>query len=108
MDLKDKIRVVLRDHYGSFSTYLESKYENVLTENLISGDSNDKKKWATYNQVILELKNNIKNMLMVKELQYKLTDNLDPNDVCISVLENVKNANPELERLYYKIKNFKK
>lgn len=107
MELKDKIRSVLRNNYGSFNTYLEHKYENILTENLILGDYDKKIKWATYNQVILELKNNIKNMLIVKELQYKLTDNLDPNDVCISVLENIKNSNPELERLYHKINNFK-
>ena len=45
-------------------------------------------------------------MLKVKELQYKLTENTNPNEVCIEVLETVKERTPELERLYYKIKNF--
>jgi hypothetical protein len=45
-------------------------------------------------------------MLKVKEIQYKLTDNLDPKDVIIEVIEPVKSFTPELERLYFKIKSF--
>jgi hypothetical protein len=106
MNLKEKIRVVLREHYGDFNTYLEHEYENKLTENLIVGDIKRKRAWVTYNQVILELKNTLKDMLKVKELQYKLTENEDPNEMCIQVLETVKGLSPELERLYYKIRNF--
>lgn len=106
MELKDKIKLVLREHYGDFNSYLEHKYECKLTESLIVGDIDEKMAWATYNQVILELKNNLKNMLKVKELQYKLTENSDPNIACIEVLETYKTKTPELERLYYKIKNF--
>ena len=106
MNLKTKIRLVLKEHYGEFNSYLEHEYENKLTENLIIGNLDNKKAWATYNQVILELKNTLKDMLKVKELQYKLTDNSDPNEVCIEVLETVKERSPELERLYNKIKNF--
>lgn len=106
MDIKGKIRKVLREYYGDFNTYLEHEYENKLTENLILGNLDNKKAWVTYNQVILELKNNLKDMLKVKELQYKLTENTNPNEVCIEVLETVKERTPELERLYYKIKNF--
>ena len=106
MDIKGKIRKVLREYYGDFNTYLEHEYENKLTENLILGNLDKKKAWVTYNQVILELKNNLKDMLKVKELQYKLTENTNPNEVCIEVLETVKERTPELERLYYKIKNF--
>ena len=106
MNLKAKIRLVLREHYGEFNTYLEHEYENKLTENLIIGDMNNKKAWMTYNQVILELKNTLKDMLKVKELQYKLTENLNPNEVCIEVLETLPSRTPELERLYYKIRNF--
>lgn len=106
MNLKDKIRLVLREHYGDFNSYLEHEYEIKLTENLIIGDIEKKKAWATYNQVILEFKNNLKNMLKVKELQYKLTENSDPNEVCIEVIETYKYKTPELERLYDKIKNF--
>ena len=106
MNLKTKIRLVLKEHYGEFNSYLEHEYENKLTENLIVGNLDNKKAWATYNQVILELKNTLKDMLKVKELQYKLTDNSDPNEVCIEVLETVKERSVELERLYNKIRNF--
>lgn len=106
MILKDKIRQVLREHYGGFNTYLEHEYEDTLTENLFVGDMENKQAWATYNQVILELKNTLKDMLKVKELQYKLTENVNPSKVCIEVIEDVKHQSPELRRLYDKIKNF--
>lgn len=106
MNLKTKIRKVLRENYGEFSTLLEHEYENKLIEILIVGDLNNKRAWATYNQVILELKNSLKDMLKVKELQYKLTENLDPNEVCIEILETIQIKTPELERLYNKIRNF--
>ncbi len=106
MNLKTKIRKVLKEHYGEFDSILEHQYETKLTENLIIGNIKNKKAWVTYNQVILELKNTLKDMLKVKELQYKLTENKNPNEVCIEVIENVKDRSPELERLYYKIRNF--
>ena len=106
MNLKEKIRMVLREHYGDFNSYLEHEYENKITENLILGDNEEKQAWATYNQVILELKNTLKDNLKVKELQYKLTEDIDPNEVCIQVIEPIKTKTLELERLYYKIKNF--
>lgn len=105
MDLKKKIRKVLRENYGNFDSYLEHKYEDVLTENLVSGTTKIRQAWVTYNQVILELKNTLKNMLKVKELQYKLTEESDPNDVCIEVISDIKDKTPELQRLYEKIKN---
>lgn len=106
MDLKAKIRTVLKEHYGSFDSYLEHEYEIKITESLINGDLSKKLEWLTYNQVILELKHNLKDNLKVKELQYKLTDNTNPLNECIKVLEPIKNRTPELERLYNKIKNF--
>ena len=106
MDIKTKIRESLREQYGEFVTYLEHEYETKLTENLIDGDIDKKRAWLTYNQVILELKHTLKDMIKVRELQYKLTDNEDPNEVCISVMEDIKNQTKELERLYNKIANF--
>jgi siroheme synthase (precorrin-2 oxidase/ferrochelatase) len=106
MDIKAKIRESLKEQYGEFVTYLEHEYENKLTENLADGDIDKKRAWLTYNQVILELKHTLKNMLKVRELQYKLTDDDDPNEVCISVMEDIKNQTEELERLYNKIANF--
>jgi hypothetical protein len=106
MDIRSKIKSVLREQYGSFETFLEEQYENKVTTNLANGNQRDKKAWATYNQVILELKHSIKDHLRVKELQYKLTENTDPNRVCIEVIQPIKSVSPELERLYHKIKNF--
>ncbi|MEI6879775.1 MAG: hypothetical protein WCK82_00335 [Bacteroidota bacterium] len=106
MDLKTKIRCVLKKQYGKFETILEHQYEDKLTENLIEGPLSKRKEWATYNQVVLELKHSLKDMLRVKELQYKLTDDGDPNEIIIEAIEEVKTFTPELERLYYKIKNF--
>jgi len=106
MDIKTKIRESLREQYGDFETNLEHEYETKLTENLVVGDIEKKRAWLTYNQVILELKHALKNTLKVRELQYRLTDDSNPNEVCISVMEDIKNQTAELERLYIKITNF--
>lgn len=106
MKVKDKIRQVLREHYGSFDTVLEHHYEEKITNELIEGDYEIRKAWVTYNQVILELKNTLKDMLKVKELQYKLTEDGDPTSVCIEVIKDIKDRTPELTRLYEKIKTF--
>jgi len=115
VDLREKIKGELRESYGNFETYLESKYEETIVEKLyeenltrrLSSESlSIKKAWATYNQVIIEFKHNIKDMIRVKELQYRLTDKENPNDVCIEVIREVKQRSPELERLYDKIRNF--
>jgi hypothetical protein len=107
VNTKRKIKSVLKEHYGSFNSYLEKEYANAVTTQLLSKSLRNKESWATYNQVILELKNNLKDLLKVKELQYRLTDYEDPQNACIDVLENVQTKTPELERLYYKIRNFK-
>ena len=106
MNLKRRIREVLEESYGTFDTYLEHKYEDKLTETLIEANKEKKREWLTYNQVVLELKYTLKDMLRVKELQYKLTEDEDPTQVCIEVIEEVKDMSPELERLYYKIRGF--
>jgi hypothetical protein len=106
MKIKDKIRGMLREQYGDFETHLEHIYEDKVIDVLVNENFKNKKAWLTYNQVILELRHSIKDNLKVKELQYKLTDNLDPKLVCIEVINNVEHPSPELERLYYKIKNF--
>lgn len=93
--------------YGDqFNSYLEKEYVSKITENLINGDFKSKSEWLTYNQVILELKHNLKDAIRVKELQYKLTDNNQPNVACIEVINEIKNLSPELTRLYNKIINF--
>lgn len=106
MDLKDKIKSELHKVYGKFETVLEIEYEARITQSLLTGDTKNKEEWVTYNQVILELKNNIKNMLIVKQLQYELTNDTNPNEVCIGVLQSLKFKTEELDRLYYKIINF--
>jgi hypothetical protein len=106
MDLKSKIKKTLREHYGNFNTKLEHDYEDKITEILILNNHQNTIEWLTYNQVILEIKNSLNDMIKVKELQYKLTEDINPNIVCLEVIESLKNLSPELERLYYKIKNF--
>lgn len=106
MRLKGKIKNALRESYGDFSTELENEYQNKVTDVLIEGSRLSKKEWVTYNQVILELKHNIKDNLRVRELLYRLTDKEDPNNACIDVIKEVETKSPELERLYYKIVNF--
>ena len=106
MDIKDNIRLKLREAYGNVETYLEGTYEQYLTENIYISTIDNKKKWVTYNQVILELKHNLKDMLRVKELQYKLTESTNPNNTCIEVLSGLDELTPELDRLYNKIRNF--
>jgi hypothetical protein len=104
---REIIKNSLRNAYGDFGTYLEHEYEDFIIKVLLKSDLNEKKKWMTYNQVVIELKHNLKDMLKVKELQYKLTENIDPVGVCIEVLDSLKLKTPELERLYNKINNFK-
>jgi hypothetical protein len=106
MLLKDKIQSVLREHYGEFNTDLELEYEQKLTEVLILGDLSKKEAWATYNQIVLELKNNVKDINRLKELQYYITDGCNPKYVCLRILYPIKNKSKELQRLYDKISNF--
>jgi hypothetical protein len=106
MDIRAKIRQALREQYGEFDTHLENIYAEKVTDNLASGSKKNKEAWSTYNQVVLELKHSIKDNLKVKELQYKLTDEFNPNEVCIEVIKDIKNPSLELERLYIKIMNF--
>lgn len=106
MNIKEKISRLLREVYGDFKTGLELEYENTVIDTLATGSYRTKREWVTYNQVILELKHNIKNSLKVKQLQYELTDGKNPNEACISILENFEFKSQELERLYYKIKGF--
>jgi hypothetical protein len=106
MCYRGKIRKILREHYGAFETVLEHQYEDKITNQLHEGPYSNREAWATYNQVVLELKNSLNDTLRVKELQYKLTDECNPKDIVIEVIESVKTITPELERLYNKIKNF--
>lgn len=106
MNLKDKIRKSLRDVYGEFESGLELEYETVITENLLNEDFSIKEEWVTYNQVVLEFKHNLKDLLKVKQLQYELTDSRDPKDVCINLIRSSEIRSEELDRLYYKIRNF--
>lgn len=102
-----RIKLALRERYGEFETLLEHEYEETVTKKLMKGGISVKNEWATYNQVILEFKNTIKDMMSVKELQYRLTNNEKPNLVCIDVIDKIGNQTPELSRLYNKIMNFK-
>jgi translation initiation factor 2B subunit (eIF-2B alpha/beta/delta family) len=102
----DVIRTELRKYYGGVETLLEQQYEERIVTKLLREKAKVKDEWATYNQLILEFKNTLKNILLVKELQYRLTDEENPNQACISVIEKLSQKTPEIERLYQKISNF--
>lgn len=105
--LEDRIREVLRHHYGDFCTELEIEYEDTLVQSLLEDNNFSRDKWATYNQVILEYKDVMQDFIAVQELQYRLTDKEDPDTVCMDVIRNSHRITPELQRLYEKIMNFK-
>lgn len=104
--MKDRIRQILREVNGEVDTYLDEKYESKVVDSISSPNKQRAEAWLTYNQVILELKHNIKDALRARELQYRLTDTENPNKACLDVLADIKKNSPELERLYYKIMNF--
>ncbi len=106
MDIKNKIKAVLNDNYGEFSSYLEKIYEEKLTEKLSSDFILDKKIWATYNQVVIELKVKLNNDLLLKEFLYLITDDNISNEAILFFIEKIDNKTNELDRLYDKIKNF--
>jgi hypothetical protein len=106
VSLEDRIKKVLREHYGDFTTVLELEYENKLITELLEENDHNRNKWATYNQVMLEFKENIKDITYLKELQFRLIDQEDPQSVCVELLENLEYKTPELDRLYHKIRNF--
>ena len=104
--MKAKIKRILREHYGPFDTNLEKEYEDKITSVLLESDYDIRLEWATYNQVILELKHNLNYKLRTKELLYYLTDTSNPSRVCIDIIEQMDNLTPEMKRLYDKIKLF--
>jgi len=104
--MKARIREILKSEYGEYNGYLEEKYEAKIVASLNTTNKKKAEAWLTYNQVVLELKSNIKNIFKLRELQYRLTDKENPNKACLDVLTDIKQNSPELERLYYKIMNF--
>lgn len=104
--MKTRIRELLKSQYGEYDSHLEEVYEHKILETLNTKNKKKAEAWLTYNQVVLELKHNIKDHLKLRELQYRLTDSENPNRACLDVLSDIKKNSPELERLYYKIMNF--
>jgi hypothetical protein len=106
MDLNSRIRSTLKENYGDFVSDLEIEYENKVTEKLLNGDLKDREIWLTYNQVVLELKHNLRDTISTKELLYKLTDDdVEYSEVCVEKISSLIVKSEELERLYYKLKN---
>ena len=105
--MRDKIKKILREKYGKFETTLEEQYEDLVVGKLLDKNENVKWEWATYNQLVLEIKKELKDLMLTKELQYKLTDiENDPKKVCMEILSRIVNKNSELIRLEGKINGF--
>ena len=103
--MKEKIKLILRELYGPENTNLDKISIDVITEGLLLEEWYEKEKWATYNQVLLEVKI-LGDPKKIQELQYFLTDKLDPKNICIKVIKSIDNRNSELERLLEKIQTF--
>lgn len=107
MQLKSRIEKELRSIYGSeFESYLEMRYKEIILKHLMSGDIELQAQWLTYNQVLVEIKNVIKDELRTKELLYMLTDDGLPNVSCVKIIDKMETINDELVRLRNKIINF--
>lgn len=86
---------------------LEKDYENKLVKELSSKSIQQKRKWMTYNQLVIELKDNFHGRYY-KKLQYRLTDEAsNPRRSCIQTICELDHGTEEIERLYLKIKGFK-
>lgn len=101
-----QIREVLVEHYGTFETDLEIQYESIIVSGLMEDSYATKLEWATFNQVVIELKNNLNELHLAQQLQYRLSELESPKNACIDVISNTKTRTPELQRLYEKITNF--
>lgn len=106
MELIDKIKKKLEESYGFFESDLERQYEDKLIEKLSDDDEMVRLQWSTYHQVVVEIKYNIRDILKLQELQYRLTEDTNPREVCIDLMMNMDDITSELSRLYEKIKGF--
>lgn len=103
--MRDRIQLILRELYGPDITNLDKISIDVITEGLMLEEWFEKEKWATYNQILFEVKK-MGNKLLTQKLQYFITDKEDPKNVCIEVINSIDNKSPELMRLLEKIKTF--
>ena len=104
--MRNKITRILRESYGEFNSSLESLYNETITENLLHESWEHKRKWATYNQVVLELKKTPIKEKKYEELLFRLSNLEEPNQICIEIIKESGIVTDELERLYYKINQF--
>ena len=104
--MQTKIKAVLHECYGDFETSLETLYEDTIVENLLNDSWEHKQMWATYNQVVLELKDSQIHDHKYKELLFRLSNLEEPNKICIDIINESGVLTDELERLYYKINQF--
>lgn len=106
-ELKSEIKQLLDLNVGNEKTKLNKVYKNKITERLLNGSNKTKHKWATYNQLVVEL-NKAGLFTKKKELQYKLTDNEQPHPkkICLNILRDTHIEGKEFNRLYHKIMNF--
>lgn len=77
---------------------LSDDFSDMMVNNLIHDNTG---KWATYNAVKIELKNYDK--VYNEEFKYRISDNENPDKVCLDIINKIKNPSSELLRLKNKI-----
>lgn len=103
--MKEKIQLILRELYGPEITNLDKISIDVITEGLMLEEWFEKEKWATYNQILFEVRK-LGDNHKTQKLQYFISDIDDPKNMCIEVIDSIDNKSPELMRLLEKIKTF--
>lgn len=73
------------NHGSSEKSYLNYAYRSLLMNTIDTLDENSLERWETYHMIIDELSKQGHDKAS-KEIQYRITDNENPNDVFIDVL----------------------
>lgn len=103
MEKKAYEELVIR--LGDEITLLDRMTYKLLVDGLTKDEKNSIK-WATYAQLLVEIKK-IGNHVLYQEFQYYITDNrIDRRRKVLELLESIKNKTPELIRLESKIMKF--
>jgi len=86
-------------------TNLQKQFSKIIVDKLNSDDEIEAYKWATYQAIIIELKE-IGEHKLIEEIEYRITDKENPINVFMDIIGRVE-PTPELYRLKNVLKDFK-